>query len=66
MMIYEFVATAASCNSDPAPRVIAHSTVETSGGAKHALKLALLDLGERGELRGQAGLSVDCVDARAP
>lgn len=58
-MIYEFVAAAASCNSDPAPRIIAHSTVETERGEKHALRLAVLDLEERGELRGQAGLSVD-------
>ena len=64
-MIYVFAATAATCNSDPAPRVIAHSTVETSRGARHALKLAVLDLEERGDLRGQAGLSVDCVDVRA-
>lgn len=55
-MIHHFVATATA--PDLTTREIAHSTVETDRGPAAALKLAVLDLEERGELRGQPGLDV--------
>lgn len=49
-----------------ATRDIAWSTVETADGFFAARSLACKDFEERGELRGQAGLSVDLAAAPQP
>lgn len=55
-MIHQFVAT--FTGSDLTTREIAYSTVETDRGSAAALRLAVVDLEERGALRGQPGLDV--------
>lgn len=63
-MIYQFELTATA--TDLTTRQIAWSTVETDRGPREARRLAVLDFEERGEMRGQPGLSVDEIPSGRP